>query len=76
MNLQLKNGKVLVENIVTLASRILTEEPEKIEIIRKIAEICVNADVNNSERCEASAMAYTCAIDEAKKTDFNLKDFI
>lgn len=59
---------------MNLATRILSANPEKIEIIRKIAEAC--SDGNNPDRCEASSNIYMCCIAEAKKIEFNLKDFI
>lgn len=70
----MKNGNVLLDNIMTLANRILSAQPEKLEIVRKISEAC--ADGNDSDRCEASSNVYMCAIAEAKKINFNLKDFI
>lgn len=59
---------------MNLATRILSAEPNKIEIIRKIAEACL--DGHDPDRCEGSTNTYLCAIAEAKKTGFNLKDFI
>lgn len=59
---------------MNLATRILSAEPDKVEIVRKIAGTC--QDGHDSDRCEASTNTYLCAIDEAKKLGFNLKDFI
>lgn len=57
-----------------MANRILSAEPEKIEIIRKMSEVCL--DGADSERCEGSTHIYTCYVAEAKKIGFNLKDFV
>lgn len=70
----MKNGNVLLDSVMNLATRILSSQPEKLELIRKISEAC--ADGNDPDRCEASSNVYMCAIAEAKKLNFNLKDFI
>lgn len=59
---------------MNLATRILSAEPDKIEIVRKIAEAC--SQRSDPDRCEAANNSYNCAIAEAKKIGFNLKDFI
>lgn len=57
-----------------LAGRILSAEPDKLEIVRKIAEAC--QDGRDPDRCESASNTYMCAIAEAEKLGFNLKDFI